>query len=235
MATPKRYSGWQMTLPFALNNDFYTQPAVTQYFALPKTWVVPVLSEFHPAGSDPSGWRHTTLHPAWLKCVASGTGPTTLAFQGINFQATDISRGIGVSKTKTFLFRIHKFNNPGITRVVGMRLWASDLNEFLTPETVKVIYKLSTPWLSGFAFSASELTNRSRWMPTSLPDYQNLWRTDGKLTIHGSGDADVSQWIYVAVAASGTTPLGEYGDMHAVSGFNIRVTFDVDNLYSLFD
>ena len=97
MATPKRYSSWQASLPFALNNDYYTQPAVTQFFSLPNTWITPIISEYHPAGPDPSGWRHSTIHPSWNKCLASGAGPTNLSLDGLNLQSTDISRGPGIS------------------------------------------------------------------------------------------------------------------------------------------
>jgi hypothetical protein len=68
-------------------------------------------------------------------------------------------------------------------------------------------------------------------MPPSVPVQQNLFRINGARTILGSGDNSVSEWIYIALGASGVMPLGEYGDVtDGPNGFNIRVTYDIDNL-----
>lgn len=236
MATPRRYSQWQVTLPFALNADFYAVGAESKFFVTPTTTAIPVLAEFSPVGFDPSGWRHLTFHPTFVKILASGIGGASLAFRSFDLQATDISIGSGVSRTKAFLFRIAQFTSPGFTRVHKMRIWASDTSDFLMPETFRILYRTSSPWMSGFEFVPGDMGNKNYWLPTSLPEEQNLRRTDGAFTIHGSGDADVSQWVYMALAASGTMPLGEYGDtIDGVSGFLIRVTYNIDNLFPLFD
>jgi len=236
MSIPLRYSQWQVTLPFALNADYYALGAKSPDFALPQTEAVPVLSEFSPLGSDPSGWRHLTFHPSFVKILASGTGGASLNFQSFDLQSTNISSGSGVSKTKSFLFRIAKFTSPGITRVHKMRIWASDLSDFLIPQAVRILFRTSGPWMSGFAFVPEDVVNQNYWLPNSLPEFQNLRRTDGGFTIHGSGDADVSEWVYMALFASGTLPLGEYGDtFDGPSGFNVRVTYNVDNIFSLQD
>ena len=126
-----------------------------------------------------------------------------------------------------------------------MRVWASDTSDFLEPESHKILWRASTEWPSGFIFSASDIGNTDYWLPTSLPDQQNLFRTGrtqgenvfggGFLTIVGSGDLDVSQWMSFALGASGIMPLGEYGDTKdGADGFNIRVTYQVDNLADRF-
>lgn len=235
MAVPSRYGIWQQTLPFALNNDYYGVRSRTEVFNTPQTEVTPLLVEFFPTGPDPSGWRHLKFHPSFVKILSSGTGSATLDYKLMDLQSVDIGPGSGVSLTKVFLFRISKFTSPGITTVRAMKIWASDMSDFLVPETNKLLFKTSGPWLSGFAFTAEDITNKDYWMPTSLPDRLNLRRTDGGITIHGSGDKDVSQWVYVALAASGSCPLGEYGSALVPSGFNVRVTYTLDNIYSLQD
>lgn len=247
MALPNRVSTWTTTLPFSLNNTgISVNSAESKNFQLPFTDTVPVIAEFQPGGVDPSGWRHRVEHPSFVRILASGAGSASLSFDSFDLQTTDISTGSGVSKTKVMLFRISKFTSPGVTRVHNMKIWASDTTDFLEPQTHKVLWIASTPWTSGFSFVPGDLGNRDYWMPTSLPEKQNLFRTgrtqpDGVLgapylTITGSGDADVSQWIYMAVGASGTMPLGEYGDTKdGPDGFKIRITYNVDNLNRFID
>lgn len=246
MAKPDRVGNWVTTLPFALNNvGLDTNEIVTGAFTLPFTDTVPVLAEFDSTKDNPSGWRHRKEHPTFVKLLASGIGLATLDFKSFDLQATDISAGSGVSQTKVMLFRIAKFSSPGITRVHKMRIWAFDTTDFLEPQTHRVLYMTSTPWISGFTFVPDDLGNEFFHLPTSLPENQNLFRTGridlkdnftGEFTnIVGSGDVDVSQWIYIALGASGTMPLGEYGDTKdGPEGFKIRVTYDVDNLAQIF-
>lgn len=246
MAKPIRVGNWVATLPFALNNTgLDTNEVVTGAFTLPFTETVPVISEFNNIASDPSGSRHNVSSPSFVKLLASGGGVASLSFKSFDLQATDISTGSGVSQTKVLLFRIAKFSSPGITRIHKMRIWASDTTDFLEPQTHKVLYKTSTPWTSGFTFEPFDLGNQDFWMDTSIPDNQNLFRTGridpkdnfgaGFTNIVGSGDSDVSQWVYIALGASGTMPLGEYGDTKdGPEGFKVRVTYDVDNLGEVF-
>lgn len=246
MAKPDRVGNWVTTLPFALNNvGLDTNEIVTSSFTLPFTETIPVISQFNNTGSDPSGLRHTTDHASFVKLLASGAGLASLSFGSFDLQATDVSTGSGVSQTKVMLFRIAKFSSPSVTRIHKMRIWASDTTDFLEPQTHRVLYQTSTPWISGFEFNPIDLGNQSFWLPSSLPNNQNLFRTGrtnpvtnfggGFTNIIGSGDADVSQWIYIALGASGTMPLGEYGDIKdGPEGFKIRVTYDVDNLGQIF-
>ena len=247
MALPKRVGNWNTTLPFSINNTgLAISRAESVTFPLPFTETVPVLAEFQTAGINPSGWRHRVEHPSFIRILASGAGVASLDFESFDMQGTDISKGSGVSQTKTMLFRISKVTSPGTTRVHNMKIWASDTTDFLEPQTHKVLFTTSTPWTSGFKFVAGDLGNQDYWMPTSLPENQNLFRTGrekpadvlgaGFKTIVGSGDADVSQWIYIALGASGTMPLGEYGDTKdGPDGFKIRVTYNVDNLQRFHD
>ena len=230
MSTPTRYGQWVTTLPFALNHDYYADAVQTPFFTTPYTDTIPVLTEWLTTGINPSGWRHRTDHPAFIRVLASGRGAASLDFGSFDLQTTDIGRGSGVSKTKVMSFRIARYTSPGVTRVHGMRVWAADTSDFLEPQTHKILWTTSQVWTSGFVFEPADMGNQEYWMPTSLPIHQNLFKCDGMRTIVGSGDADVSEWMYIALAASGTMPLGEYGDTtDGPEGFNIRVTYNVDN------
>lgn len=244
MAVPSRVGKWVETMPFSLNGQKYTslENGVSAQVPLPFTETVATLTEWRTLGTDPSGWRHRTEHPSFQRLLASGSGPqvASLNFESFDLQSTDISTGSGVSKTKVMLFRIDKFTSPGITRVHNMKLWASDTTDFLEPQTHRVLFRVSTPWPSGFVFTPNDLSNQTYWMPTSLPETQNLFRSGrtqnanvpggGFTTILGSGDADTSQWVSIALGASGTMPLGEYGDTKdGAEGFVLRVTYSVDN------
>jgi len=247
MSLAKRTSTWTTTFPFAINNNGgNTNEFESEAFDLPFTDTTPVLAEFQANGIDPSGWRHRVEHPSFVRILASGAGVASLAFKSFDMQSTDISKGSGVSQTKVMLFRASKFTSPGKTRIHNMKIWASDTTDFLEPQTHKILYSIRSPWSSGFKFEAEDLGNKDLWMPTSLPESQNLFRT-GRVaapnvlggsfrTITGSGDADVSQWVYIALGASGTMPLGEYGDTKdGPDGFKIRVTYNVDNLIRFLD
>jgi hypothetical protein len=249
MAVPARVGTWVNTMPFSLNGSKLSSVdnVISSEVTLPFTETVTVLTEWRTRGVDPSGWRHRTEHPSFQRVIASGAGSqvASLTFDSFDLQATDISTGSGVSQTKVMLFRVSKFTSPGTTRVHNMKLWASDTSDFLEPQTHKILYRTSTEWPSGFLFDSDDLGNQDFWMPTSLPTLQNLFRTGrtepletlgaGHRTILGSGDADVSQWISIAIGASGTMPLGEYGDTKdGPDGFNIRVTYNVDNLADRF-
>ena len=110
MTLPRRVGTWTKTLPFSINHDGLPVHAdQTESFPLPFTTTVPMITEFNPFGADPSGSRHLTTHPSFIKVLASGVGNATLDFRSFDLQATDISRGSGVSKTKLMLFRINAF------------------------------------------------------------------------------------------------------------------------------
>lgn len=244
MAKPVRVGTWTQTFPLSLNNiRFGSGPTESAQFILPFTETVAVLSEWRTQGTDPSGLRHQTSHPSFQRILASGAGfaVASLDFESFDLQSTDISAGSGVSQTKVMQFRISKFTSPAVTRAHNMKIWAPDTTDFLEPQTHRILYKTSTAWTSGFLFVAGDLGNKDFHLPTSLPDKQNLFRTgrvgdqdvlgENFRTIIGSGDSDVSQWIYLALGASGIIPIGEYGNTKdGPEGFVLRVTYNVDNL-----
>ena len=228
-----RQGTWEQSLSFALGN-FYGQEAQSVRVPLSRVNVVPILSEFATSGVDPAGSRHLTTHASFVGTLASGRGPASFAFDEIDMQSVNIGAGSGISCTKVFLFRINQFDCPAESRVYNMKTWASSVTDFLTSDTHKVVFETHQTWQGDVKFPTNYMIDSTKFLPVTQPDQFNLRRQDGGVTIHGSGDADVSEWIYVAVAASGTLPLGQYG-LTSASGFMLRVTYDIDNIHSLRD
>lgn len=228
-----RKGTWSYSMPFGLNVGYASDYVYSKLFETENIGIVPVLSEFSRTGDDPSGFRHLTTHASFIETIASGEGIANSSMGHLDFAACDISPGSGVSQTRVFLFRIAELELT-TTRVHGMKVWASNTDDFLTPQNAKILWETHQTWQGDYSIPASYMGDQTKWMPTSLPENQNLYRQDGKFTIHASGDADVSEWIYVAVAASGTMPLGQYG-LTASSGFLIRVSYNADNITPFFD
>ena len=232
----ERIGNWGYSRVFQLNNLAGTPATVSPTLLTPTINVTPMILEFDVDGADPSGSRHiygSGAASAFLAVKASGHRPATLALGDFDFHAINISPGSGISCTKTFLFRAQDFDCSN-TRIYNMKVWASNTDDFLIPDSYRVVFETSQTWQSGLQFPVSYLKNSTKFLPTSLPFTSNLSRQDGGYTIHGSGDSDVSEWVYMAVAASGTLPLGQYGGT-AASGFLLRVSYELDNIYVLQD
>jgi hypothetical protein len=234
--TVERHSEYATTNVFSLNNPA-GDLVVGEIFNTPTVSVVPMLSEFSlTLNVDPSGERHLTTNQAFVQTMASGKNEVSMNFGPLDFEIVNISTGSGISCTRCFVFRVNEFDCPTTSRVHNMKVWASDTSDFLTPQNFRIIFdtrQTSQGYPSGFEFDVSTMKDESLHLPLTLPEQQNLRRQDGAFTIHGSGDADVSEYILMAVAASGTLPLGEYvGDP---DGFVVRVTYNVDNLFDLKD
>ena len=230
----ERQGNWAYSSPFALNFDIDGTQGVSNRFRPDRVNVVPVISEFDVNSPVPSGSRHLTTHPSFVGTLASGRGLASFSFDDLDMQSVNIGPGSGISCTKVFLFRVNEFDCPDNSRIANIKVWASDTSDFLTDDTHRVVFETYRTWQSGLALPVEFLTRPDKALPKRLPEFQNLYRQDGKTTIWGSGDADVSEWIYTAVAASGTLPLGQYG-LTPSSGFRLRVTYELDNLFTLRD
>ena len=228
----ERAGEYETTTIFSLNN-FFGEAVVAESFSTPFVNVTPIISEFGLVGpTDPSGSRHLTTHPAFIQTLASGRNQVSLNFGPLDFGITNISPGSGISCTRCFIFRAENFD-CGTSRILNMKMWAPDTTDFLTPQNFRIVFETKRLYPSGQQLPVSHLIDKTKHLSLALPDSQNLFRQDGGLTIHGSGDADVSEYVLMAVAASGTLPLGEYvGDP---AGFVIRITYNLDNIFPLQD
>ncbi|RKY43074.1 MAG: hypothetical protein DRP85_00835 [Candidatus Makaraimicrobium thalassicum] len=227
----KRIGLWQYTLPFSLN-VIDGIAFETSTFELPWVGVYPELIWWDLSKSNPSGYRHLRTHEAFLGVVGSGMGQLKTGLVIFDFNDVDIGSGSGVSDTRCLTFRLAD-RECDTTRVTHMRVWVSDDSDFLIKD-YKILYEHSPVWQPNKKFQFADIFDPSKVLPNYLPEKQNLFRCDGGLTIHGSGDADSSEYMYFALAASGTVPVGEYGRT-PTSGLRIRVTYSMDNINSLFD
>jgi hypothetical protein len=198
--------------------------------------ITPMICEFAVSGLDPSGSRHLQNHDSFVAVLASGTGDATVNFSSLNYNAVEVGAGSGISDTKCIVFRIDNFELD-TTRITDIKLWSPDLSDFLYPQYAKVLYEAHNTWTQNKAIDVSDLTNQDKWVPDSLPVQQNLFRSSGTgWTIWDTKDEHASQYVYLALAASGNTPMGEYGSTgNDATGFRLRVTYDFDNLEPMRD
>lgn len=217
-----RYGLWRESLPFGLKH--INGPAfISRSFNLPHINVVPELYFWNLSKSEPSGYRHVKTHEAYIATVGSGMGTLNDAIvTPFDFNDVNISTGSGVSDTRCMTFRLAS-QDCWQTRVTHMKVWVSNDDDFLIKD-YKVGYHHSSQWLPNYTFSWNDCFDKA--LSTTIPEFQNLYRQDGKLSISASGDADVSAYMYMAVCCSGTVLPGEYN-------FRIRVSFALDNIYPL--
>jgi hypothetical protein len=216
-------------MPFALRHE--DGPAFeTRSFALPRVYITPELYAWNLGLSDPVGYRDVQTHESFLGVFGSGMGSLADNVVPFDFNDVDVSTGSGVSDVRCATMRVAQ-QDCWQTRITHMRVWVSDDSDFLVKD-YKIGYIHSQTWQPNLSFSWEDCFDNQ--LSKTLPDLQNLYRQDGALTIHASGDADVSEYLYMAVAASGTVIPAEYGGTYT-RGFRVRITYSLDNIYSLFD
>jgi hypothetical protein len=225
-----RYGLWRETMAFALRHEH--GPAFeTQVFPMPRVYVTPELYEWYLDKPEPFGVRHIPSGETFKCIFGSGMGALSDEIKiPFDFNDIDVSTGSGVSDTRCCTFRIAA-QECWQTRVTHMKVWVSNDSDFLIKD-YKVGYFHSQNWLPDQTFSWEDCFANA--LETSIPEFQNLYRQDGGLTIHGSGDEDVSEYIYCAVACSGTVLPGVYGGKYT-RGFRIRISYSMDNIFSIFD
>ena len=224
----ERVGLWREALPFSLGLKD-GGPTVSRTFSFPRMLIYPELNAWDLTKSEPSGYRHSQTHEAFMGIVGSGAGVlNNNIMTPFDFNDIDVSTGSGVSDTRCMTFRVAK-QDCWQTRVTHMKVWVSNDDDFLVKD-YKVGYIHSRDWQPDKEFSWEDCFEHA--LDNTLPDLQNLNRQDGKLVIHASGDRDVSEYMYLAVAASGTCLPSEYGGRYS-RGFRIRVSYSLDNIYPL--
>ena len=228
-----RYSDWVESETFSLNAAesawIESAPFNTETLS-----ITPVINEFECSGVDPSGSRHLTSHASYLRCVASGSAAASLTYPALNFNSMNIGTSSGITPTRCLVFRIDNFE-LNTTRIHDIKVWCSDLSDILLKQYTKVVWETAEQWVQNKSLPVEYLLDSTKWMPDTLPSSQNLFRQNGPRTIFNTNDDHVSEYMYVAVVGSGTTPLGEYGSTTQLGGFKVRVTFDYDNITELRD
>ena len=163
--------------------------------------------QFSSSGINPVGSRHLKTHASFIKELSASSSGV------LDFGTIDISAK-SHSPTKAIVFRTSNLN--GGTRIENMRFWAPELPAPIG--TIKYNMKILAAYVSGLA-----LTDSSGQVPSTLPDSANLKRTDGHTAISGTGDTEVSQWIYLNVTGNTDLVTGRYGGS---SSYRYRTSFD---------
>lgn len=177
--------------------------------------VTPIIrfSEFAASGTSPSGSRHLTTHPSYVKQLGTDAGSY------LDFGELNIQNGKQSSETKVVVAMVDNLNDAG-NGVYNMKFWIPDFSAF----------DGGTYYMNGFVsgvwYQNIVLTDASGlYIPVNLPSGQNIWRQDGNDTISASGsDSQVTQYIYLSMTIDQDVPVDVYGG--DIGGFRYRLTYD---------
>lgn len=169
-------------------------------------------SEWAPSGVNPSGSRHLITHPTYVKQLG------TAAAQALDFGQVNNTIAKAHSITSAVTAHIDAFNGAN-EAIFNMRFWIPDFSDY-TSGTFFFNGFPSGQWLRDIA-----LTDASgRFIPTALPSGQNWFRQDDGLEITGSGDAQVTQFMYLSISVDTDVPPNVYGGDGG--GHRYRMTYD---------
>jgi len=179
--------------------------------------------EFDVAGNaDPSGVRH-------LK-----TGDTDVH--------ENFTKSLGTSVSEHLDFGINNITNSGINSATKVVLAHMDASGDLTTQLFNLKFWLpsvsSFTGTSRYNLQKSNYIDQSGWQPdlvlqndsletvsTTLPTSGNILRQDGSGIITGSGDTEVTEWLYLSVFTDTNEPVGLKGGP-GLNTFRYRLTAD---------
>ena len=172
--------------------------------------------------SDPSGSRHLktgdpSVHPAFTKSLG------TAGDEHLDFGINNISNSGINSSTKVVLAHLDASGDL-TTQMFNMKFWLSSTSSFTSAprfNLYKSSYLEQSGWKPDFVLQNSSLET----VGTSLPSSGNILRQDGSGTIAESGDAHVTEWIYLSVFADASESVGLKGGP-GLNTFRYRLTAD---------
>lgn len=169
-------------------------------------------SEWAASGVNPSGSRHLKTHPSYVKQLGTAAG------QELDFGTVNNTLDKKHSITSVVTAHIDAFNGAN-EAIFNMRFWIPDFSDY-TKGTFFFNGFPSGQWIQGI-----ELTDASgQFTPTALPSGQNWFRQDDGLELTGSGDAQVTQFMYLSISVDTDVPPNVYGG--AGGGHVFRLTYD---------
>jgi hypothetical protein len=177
--------------------------------------VTPVFrfSEFAPSGTSPSGSRHLTTHPSYVKQLGVAAG------QYLDFGSINIQNGKQTTGTKAVVAVLDDMKDAN-NSIYNMKFWISN-NSAFNGGTYYFNGFPSGVWLQNLSLNDAS----GRYIPTALPSGQNIWRQDGGEEITASGlDSQVTQYIYLSFTGDIDVPVNIYGG--DLGGWVFRLTFD---------
>jgi len=158
-----------------------------------------VFRQFAVSGADPSGYRAQDTHASFTKIVNTTVG------NELDFGQNDITLSGVNSATKVVCGHMDSSGDL-TTQLFNLRFWLSSVNAF-TNGTVRFNQQRSSGWLQ----DNTVINDSAEQTPTSLPSSGNILRQDGSGIITGSGDTEVTEWIYLSVYTGNDMGVGLKG------------------------
>jgi hypothetical protein len=136
----------------------------------------------------------------------------------LDFSNLNISISGIVSPTKLVVFRASDMGTA--SGIYNIRFYLKSASAF-GPGTYRFLHRISTHYL-GSNFILNTADND---LPSIQPATQNLFSTQQVNAISGITDADVSQYIYLAVFVDTDVPFGTYRGQNG-AGATMRCVYD---------
>jgi hypothetical protein len=168
--------------------------------------------EFAVSGTNPSGSRPLTTHPSFVKELSTTAG------EFLNFGSLNITNNKQQSETKAVVAFVTDMQDA-TEALFNLRFWLPTISDFTTG-TFSFNGYASENWIQNIALTDSS----GLFTPTVLPSGQNWLRQDGGTEITGSGDNQVTQFMYLGITFDTDVSNGVYGGDSG--GFIYRLTFD---------
>jgi hypothetical protein len=170
--------------------------------------------------ADPSGARHlktgdASVHAAFTKSLG------TAANQHLDFGINDITTSGVNSATKVVLAHMDSSGDL-TTQLFNMKFWLASVSSFegtVRYNMFKSSYVASSGWKPVYVLQNNSLEQ----VQTVLPSSGNILRQNGVATITGSGDAQVTEWVYLSVYTDRNEPVGLKGGP-GLNTFRYRLT-----------
>ena len=173
--------------------------------------------EFSVAGTDPSGFRQykasdDVVHASFTKSLGVG------AAELLNFGITNITNSGVFSSTKVVLAHMDASGDL-TTQLFNMKFWIPSATAFNA--TARFNQQKASGWRQN-----EVVTNASKEQTsTTLPSSGNILRQDWNDAITGSGDTEVTEWVYLSIFTDTNEPVGLKGGP-GLNTFRYRLTAD---------
>ncbi len=171
--------------------------------------------------TPPDGYRNVVSGVSSFAGVVDNTNANAMVFDRMVVDHTELQPEYS-SKVQCVTF----INTTGTFAISNMRFWMTD-DTALTNSDANLEFAISGVWVQG----ATMPSGYGEVVPTSLPDAQNVRRTDCFPKMKGLLDNDTSEYIYMGMTVPSGTALGQYGA--GINGdLQFRVTYDWYNSVS---
>lgn len=173
--------------------------------------------EFDVTGVDPSGFRQyksgdNAVHASFLKSLGVAVneeldyGTNNITLSGVN------------SSTKVVLAHMDASGDL-TTQLFNMKFWLPNVTAFAGT------FRFNQLKSSGWRQSEVVQNDSTESTETTLPTSGNILRQDHAATITGSGDEEVTEWVYLSVFTDTNVPIGLKGGA-GQNTFRYRLTAD---------